>query len=394
MKKKPLLTSALLLVLILGALAIFMNHSRRGATAKVDPAPERTSSAETGEYVSLPVTATTELPAERPQIQSPSVIETTPEFLEIEAVESELSSMLSARSRGQALAELRDYLLSLPADMASKAIMDYLSTGRDAETGLPFGVGRGGQLASASSLRTFLMDLLGLIDPAAAASYAEEVFRTKTSAEEYALGLRNVAWAGEGAEETRLYVAERTRELLQYEPWVRSPTAGLAEAFDAVVWAGDLESIPILANHMAPNAVRDLNKPAFMAMDRLVIAEPEQALEQLSDALMLMDERPLTRAGFFARADPRDRVQAELAESYLLQAPAAEADYFINLYPNLNLMLSHNLLSTNQDYSAEEIVQRLSGALDVVRNWQQDPRFGRYRSQLKLAESRLLDQLQ
>ncbi len=309
-------------------------------------------------------------------------------------IESLLQDEPTARQAHEALQQLRERLLSEDPELTSQAIQDFLASGRNASTGLPFSVGEGGDLRYANTLRTFLMDVLGQVDPQAAASVAETVFQQMTSPEEYALGLRAVARAESHGEDTPDYVGQRARQALTHEPWVNEPTAGLAEAFDAVVYAGDLQAIPILAQHAAPESSRELNHPAFMAMDRLVIQQPEATLETLLKQPQILDERPLTRASFFARADPGDPQQVALAEQYLASdISQREAQHFIGLFPNLNLMLSNNLLTDSPSITGQEVQDRLQGALQTIQSWQKDPRFQAYQDELARAQTRLSEQV-
>ncbi len=325
----------------------------------------------------------------RPQFQIMS-----PVHQSIAEMESLLKGSPTARRTHEAMNQLREQLLAEDPELVSGAIQDFLASGRDAETGLPFAVGEGGALRYANTLRAFLMDILAQIDPQAAAMIAEDVFQRMTSPEEYALGLRAVARAQSRGEQTQAYVGRRAKQMLTYEPWVSKPSAGLAEAFDAVVYARDLNAIPILASHAAPAAGRALNHPAFMAMDRLVIQQPESALERMLEHPEVLDERPLTRASFFARADPNDPQQLALAEQYLASnLSGREAQHFIGLFPNLNFMLSNNLLTESPSISGEEVRNRLQGALQTIQRWQQDPRFKLYHEELARAEARLSQQV-
>jgi len=93
------------------------------------------------------------------------------------------------------LVKLRRMLDALPPDAASREIQSFLASGRDAPTGLDVKVESGGSLGDASSLRVFLLDYLGRIDKPAGGRLAEEVLSAYTTPDEWAVSLRNYAWA-------------------------------------------------------------------------------------------------------------------------------------------------------------------------------------------------------
>jgi hypothetical protein len=149
--------------------------------------------------------------------------------------ESRLNEGAHGRDALAIIRELRAQLLAADPAEAAAAIHDYLASDRNASTGLPFVVGEGGRLNSLPDLRSVLIDLLAEIDPAESLRQAELVFDAKTSPDEYALSLRNLARLGPQDADATAYLARRTRELLNHEPWAGKPVAAYVEAFDAVV---------------------------------------------------------------------------------------------------------------------------------------------------------------
>src|SRR5690606_31047200 len=93
---------------------------------------------------------------------------------------------------------LRERLLSMPPEQAIAEIRDFLATGKDSALRSEFEIGEGGALEGAPTLRVFLLDLLGQISRTggsdAGAQLAREILKTKSSADEWALSLRNIAW--------------------------------------------------------------------------------------------------------------------------------------------------------------------------------------------------------
>ena len=91
------------------------------------------------------------------------------------------------------LREFMARMLAADPDRAAATLLQFLQSGEDGATGLEFAVGEAG-LAEWPSLRAFLLDLLGKIDPELASRYAlEAVIPAKTSTVEYAVSLQ-ILW--------------------------------------------------------------------------------------------------------------------------------------------------------------------------------------------------------
>src|SRR4051794_3801108 len=135
------------------------------------------------------------------------------------ALAREIDALLDKMRRKQATAAdfdaLRRLLLSADPAQAIAAITAFLKSGEDAASGIELAIGPGGALTGAPTMRVFLMDLLGQIAQKsgsdAAAAYARTVLETKTSPEEWALSMRNVAWH---EPQSTAYVAGKMREML------------------------------------------------------------------------------------------------------------------------------------------------------------------------------------
>src|SRR5688572_13096052 len=67
---------------------------------------------------------------------------------------------------------------------SKEAILPFLDSKADAPTHLGFSLAPDGSLREAPTLRTFLLDQLVKLDPAAAAVYAEKILSTRDSADE------------------------------------------------------------------------------------------------------------------------------------------------------------------------------------------------------------------
>jgi hypothetical protein len=288
------------------------------------------------------------------------------------------------------LSELRAKLLAAGDSAASKAILEYLESGRDCETGLTFKVGKNGAMISTPTMRTFLLDLLATVDPQAAVDYAETVFEAKTSADEYAICLRNLGRIDK-SDAMKSYIASRAAELLGDSSLASSPTGGFVEAFDALAYSGDTDKIQLLAEYLAKDKGTALNMPAFIALDRLVIDDTETALKTLLDNSSILDDRPQTRAGYFARADLADEDQLEETEEYILKldADGTEATYFFDTLPNLNFMIVDGLLTDSLSISNDYVAERQNAAIEALEKWESDARFSSYKSAISRAITRI-----
>jgi hypothetical protein len=331
----------------------------------------------------------------RPQVSRPNVVATN----KITASKSlrdatALFNTGTAPSPEQSrliLGALREQLERLPKDAASTAIRDFLRAGADAPTGLSFTVGPQGSLVNAPSLRVFLLDYLAQVDPAAARAVAEEIFATKSSADEWAIALRNYA-RGDSSPNARAGLQAKVMELLRHEPWQRDPSIGYLEAFDVAVYAGGSEVTAALTDLVRLKDNDAVARAAFLALDRLSLSEGARLLEQLAAQPELMTGREATRANYFARAQVGDPAQRVVLERYLLNPAMApdELTRFAGLYPNASFMISHNLITRTETPEGATLARQDREALLAVEGWIADPRFARVKPQLETIRNRLL----
>jgi len=296
----------------------------------------------------------------------------------------------NARIIRQELAELRRELSAMQTKAAVAAIRGFLDSKADAPTHLAFKLASSGLLDEAPTLRTFLLDELARIDPAAAADYSKVLLSSMDSPDEWAVALRNLA-SGDTSAEGRALLEQKTAQMLQYAPWQQNPSTGYLEAFDVAVYLGGMDFLPTLSG-----LVRQQDNPAvahasFLALDRLVINNTASVLAALEAAPDLMQGRESTRADYFARADVRDPQQQQVLESYLLNPAisAAELNTFAGVYPNANFMISPNLLTQNTTPGYEALTRRDAQSLAVAQEWLADPRFANVAPELRRVTQRL-----
>ena len=290
----------------------------------------------------------------------------------------------------RSLAAFKSHLSSLPRSTAVAAIRASLDSGADAPSGLGFVVAPGGGLAEAPSWRGFLLATRGELDANAAAEYARKILSAMNSPEEWAVALRNVARV-QTDEAGRAFLEEKMRALLTHEPWIGASSAGFLEAIDVAVSLRGTNLVGELASLVRRTEQRPSAHAAYLALDRLTIADPAPLLAKLAEEPDLMRGREATRANYFARADVGDAAQRAVVERYLLEARRTpeELRTFAGLYPNANFMISQNLLTRVVTPDRAELAARDQTALRVVNEWLADARFSTLRPQLEKIRARL-----
>ena len=291
----------------------------------------------------------------------------------------------------------RDSLVSLGKKLAGKPRSDavaeiemFLGSDEDRSTGLEFRVGREGMLDGWPTLRVFLLDLLLEIDPGAAARISRGILAVESSADEWAIALRNVA-KGERSGGNRDYLRARTEALISHPEWQAQPSVGYLNAFDVLVYARATETLPLLSKLLRLKDRQDLAHAAFLTLDRLVQREPVKMLARLGEDHYLRQSRPQMTAQQFARADLRDATQRAIVKSWLLDTArtSTELENFSAIYPNNNKLISHNLLTSEEQVPGELLQAHDREALAVIQGWKVEPDFGSRTRYLEVMERRL-----
>ena len=308
----------------------------------------------------------------------------------LESALREIATSKDGPANRKLLTELRQFLESLPAEIASKETQSFLAAQKDAATGLDVTVKEAGHLGDASSLRVFLLDYLGQIDRAAAGRLAAEILSHYTTADEWAVSLRNYAWANPAPANDE-FLQAKSHELLRNPEWIKNPSAGFLEAFDTIVYAHGTTLTPELATLVRDKENRATAHAAYLTLDRLMITEPAAMLKQLVEQPDLMQGREQTRANFLARADVREPEQRALIEQYLMDPARTEQELttFAGLFPNANYMVSNNLLTPTATPKHEDLVAHDRAALEAVRAWQSDERFTKLKPHVETMRARL-----
>jgi hypothetical protein len=300
-----------------------------------------------------------------------------------------LKASPDAASSRRSLAQWRAELAAMPKDAAVSAIRQFLNSKEDSPTHLGFKVSGSRLLDEAPTLRTFLLDELARIDPAAAADYSKVILAGMDSPDEWAVALRNLA-SGDSSADGRALLEQKTIALLQYQPWQQNPSVGYLEAFDVAVYLGGTDLLPTLSD-LVRQQDPALSHASYLALDRLVINNPATVLGALEAAPDLMQGREATRADYFARADVRDPQQRQVLETYLLNPSlsASELQTFAGIYPNANYMISPNLLTPTPTPDHNSLMDRDAQSLAVAQQWMADPRFASLGPALQSITARL-----
>lgn len=300
-----------------------------------------------------------------------------------------LGGKTSTDDTPQALTALRAELLALPKDEAVRRIRGFLDRGKDAATGLSFGIAKDGMLSEWPSFRTFLLDTLLAVDPAAAAEIGRAILEKPTTADEWALALRNVARGDSSADPD--FLRAKTEELIRNPAWQADPSIGYLNAFDVLVHVQATASTPLLSGLIQMKDRKDLAHAGFLTLDRLVQGQPVEVLTRLSADTALQQSRPEMVAQQFARADLRDPAQQALVKSWLLDPgrSAAELRSFAAVYPNNNQFVSNNLLTAQAAAAGDDLAAHDREALKVVSAWASDPAFATVQEHLRTMVSRL-----
>jgi hypothetical protein len=273
------------------------------------------------------------------------------------------------------LAALRRLLLAADPHEAMAAIRSFLATGRDARTGEAFGIGQGGGLAGAPTFRVMLLDLLGRIARDAgtddAATLSRALLDRKTSADEWAVALRNVAWS---SPDDRAFLAAKMREMLDWQPWRQQPSAGWLEAFDIIVYTRNASFAADLSA-MAASEDDATKRAAATAMDRLSEMAPLDVMNYLNGHPSEFANLPFLRADYFSKADLSQVQQRQAVEAYLARpdVTVAEKDKLLAVFASPGTFVGDTLVT--QPPPADDPPQRAAGLRTAVNDWLAGNRF-------------------
>jgi hypothetical protein len=263
-----------------------------------------------------------------------------------------------------ALAGVHAQLAGLPRPAAAQQLLAFLQSGTDAGTGLPFAVGRGGQLSAAPTLRVAALDWLGEFDPAAAAEAARQILANSNSADEWAVALRNYYRQNQPAD---TYFVAQVEAAFSRADWLRNPSAGFAESLDFPVAIGGSEGFGILQGLLQKSPA--MRWATLAAMDAWVIGGRATAIPLLAGTTTTAAALDAgSQAALLSRADIRDDDQRAAIESYLSTSsvPDTAKAEFLRQFPNQNMMVASHLVTTSRPMTLQDSARLDLAALQWV----------------------------
>lgn len=310
---------------------------------------------------------------------------------------AELISQLKTSGDPELAGAVRALLRDSVTEASITAILAYLDSGEDVAIEADFVVGAGKFLDSAPTLRVLLLDLLGELDARTAADYSQKIFREPTSADEWAIALRNHA-AGHQLHTSASAMADATLtarvvEALTHESWQQAPSVGFLHLLDFAVLAPGAASVAALADLAAPlsttphPAVRRVANNQLWRLAHRDFTETVGHLEQ-AEALGRLD--PTSRAVLIAHADLREDGERRVIERYLsADLPEAELDQFAAVFPYYGLEVTSHLATQNERQNMADDADAVIEAYQTVRQWRRDGTFPGKEDALGRIETRL-----
>ena len=285
----------------------------------------------------------------------------------------ELLERLKAKpDRETVLRLLREFTIKAFAanpDAAAAVLLEFLRSGEDLSTSLGFVVGEAG-LDEWPTLRAFLLDLLGKIDPEMASRYAlETVIPAKSSTVEYAVSLQ-ILWNHGGAEKPTPELTQSWLGLLSKADWLARPDPAWLESLDFAsrIPEATPEFLKASTEWLAdPENVVERVGAVDLALERMAVQQPVAVMEALlrDPSLLNLGRGIYQRSQIFARASLNDSEQQKYLAAYLerLGPGSQEAVLFFSAFPCHNFSVSPGLSGQPKVNSSREIIASDRAAL-------------------------------
>ena len=298
---------------------------------------------------------------------------------ELQALKGRLTQKPDRETVLRLLREFTQKAFAANPDAAAAVLLEFLRSGEDLSTSLGFVVGEAG-LDEWPTLRAFLLDLLGKIDPEIASRYAlETVIPAKSSTVEYAVSLQ-ILWNHGGAEKPTPELTQAWLGLLKKADWSTQPDSAWLESLDFA------SRIPEATPEFLKASTQWLSRPkeasgkaeaAEMVLERMMIRHPGETLSALLENSQWMNEGrgPAVRASLFARADVTDSGQVLSLKTYLqyLKPDGKEAEFFYQAFPCHNYGVAPGLSGQPDIPGAGDIQNMLHADLVLLQAWKNDP---------------------
>jgi len=288
---------------------------------------------------------------------------------ELQTLKSRLAQKPDRETVLRLLREFMQKAFASNPDAAAAALLEFLRSGEDLSTSLGFVVGEAG-LDEWPTLRAFLLDLLGKIDPEMASRYAlETVIPAKSSTVEYAVSLQ-ILWNHGGAEKPTPELTQAWLGLLKKADWSARPDPAWLESLDFAsrIPGATPEFLKASTEWLAdPENVVERVGAVDLALERMAVQEPVGIMEVLvrDPSLLSLGRGIYQRSQIFARASLNDSEQQKLLAAYLerLDPESQEADLFFSAFPCHNFSVSPGLSGQPKVNSSREIIASDRGAL-------------------------------
>jgi hypothetical protein len=288
---------------------------------------------------------------------------------ELQALKSRLGQRPDRETVLRLLREFTQKAFAANPDAAAAALLEFLRTGEDLSTSLGFVVGEAG-LDEWPTLRAFLLDLLGKIDPEMASRYAmDTVIPAKASTVEYAVSLQ-ILWNYGGAEKSTPELTQAWLGLLKKADWSARPESAWLESLDFAsrIPEATPEFLKASTEWLAdPENVVERVGAVDLALERMAVQEPGGIMEALvrDPSLLSLGRGIYQRSQIFARASLNDSDQQKLLASYLerLEPGSQEAELFFSAFPCHNFSVSPGLSGQPKVNSSREIIASDRAAL-------------------------------
>lgn len=398
-KKWLRLAPWLLVLLVIGGGLLWLNRPSHDPAPPVAVPPEQPAPPQAA-LDADPATPEDEPPAASPAGKIPAPDERhepDPTLLaNFKAFHARLQAGMSREEALAALKAMKQQVHDLPPEIAAATLIALLDSGDDAATGLEFAVGDEGVLDEAPTYRLALLDFLGQTEPESALAYSRSLLAKTDRPDEYALSLRNVAWLNHENELNDELVSAFST-LLDREAWRTAPTDGFLEAFDVAVAVGgphmltELVSVLRLTTPDGKVTEPSVNRAAFIALDRVMLREPEMIAGIYTADPSFMDFAPNHRASILSRLDPGSPAQADALRTFLRMTPAdaPELAYFGRIFPNANFFEGNRLVTSWENPTASRTRERDANALAFANDLLNDPAYSHSAPALQKIRTRL-----
>jgi hypothetical protein len=289
--------------------------------------------------------------------------------VELQALKSRLAQKPDRETVLRLLREFMQKAFASNPDAAAAALLEFLRSGEDLSTSLGFVVGEAG-LDEWPTLRAYLLDLLGKIDPEMASRYAlETVIPAKSSTVEYAVSLQ-ILWNYGGAEKATPELTQAWVGLLEKADWSARPDAAWLESLDFAsrIPEATPQFLKASTEWLAdPENVVERVGAVDLALERMVVQQPVAVMEALlgDPSLLNLGRGIYQRSQIFARASLNDSDQQKLLAVYLerLDTGSQEAELFFSAFPCHNFSVSPGLSGQPKVNSSREIIASDRAAL-------------------------------